>query len=70
MVIRLTLMEPGAQFIGQNYQLYNVLITQHGILMVFFVVMPILLGTYGNYFVPLMIGAPEMSFPRINNLSF
>jgi len=70
MVIRLTLMEPGAQFIGQNYQLYNVLITQHGILMVFFVVMPVLLGTYGNYFVPLMIGAPEMSFPRINNLSF
>jgi len=63
-------MEPGAQFIGQNYQLYNVLITQHGILMVFFVVMPVLLGTYGNYFVPLMIGAPEMSFPRINNLSF
>jgi len=70
MIIRFTLMEPGAQFIGQNFQLYNVIITQHGLLMVFFVVMPILIGTYGNYFVPLMIGAPEMAFPRINNLSF
>lgn len=70
MVIRLTLMEPGAQFIGQQYQFYNVLITQHGLIMVFFVVMPILIGAYGNFFVPIMIGAPEMSFPRINNLSF
>jgi len=70
MIIRFTLMEPGAQFIGQNYQFYNVVITQHGLLMVFFVVMPILIGTYGNYFVPLMIGSPEMAFPRVNNLSF
>lgn len=70
MIIRLTLVEPNAQFIGQNYQLYNVIITQHGLLMLFFVVMPVLIGTYGNYFVPLMIGAPEMAFPRINNLSF
>jgi len=66
----MTLIEPGAIYIGQNYQLYNVLITQHGLLMLFFVVMPVLIGCYGNYFVPIMIGAPEMAFPRINNLSF
>jgi len=70
MIIRFTLIEPGAQFIGQNYQLYNVIITQHGLLMLFFVIMPVLIGTYGNFFVPIMIGAPEMAFPRVNNMSF
>ena len=83
--MRLELMEPGVQFmcmegmrltaagIGEctpNGHLWNVLITGHGILMMFFVVIPALFGGFGNYFMPLQIGAPDMAFPRMNNLSF
>ena len=74
MYMRLELMEPGVQYMlidGQpNGHLWNVLITGHGILMMFFVVIPALFGGFGNYFMPLMIGAPDMAFPRMNNLSF
>ena len=83
--MRLELMEPGVQYmclegarltaaaIGEctpNGHLWNVLITGHGILMMFFVVIPALFGGFGNYFMPLHIGAPDMAFPRLNNLSF
>ncbi len=74
MYMRLELMEPGVQYMlldGEpNGHMWNVLITGHGILMMFFVVIPALFGGFGNYFMPLMIGAPDMAFPRMNNLSF
>ncbi|MEO1549022.1 MAG: cytochrome c oxidase subunit I [Pseudomonadota bacterium] len=74
MYMRLELMEPGVQYMlldGEpNGHLWNVMITAHGILMMFFVVIPALFGGFGNYFMPLMIGAPDMAFPRMNNLSF
>jgi cytochrome c oxidase subunit 1 len=83
--MRLELMQPGVQYMcteGARFiansaapctpdgDLWNVMITYHGVLMMFFVVIPALFGGFGNYLMPLQIGAPDMAFPRLNNLSY
>src|SRR5215217_7680020 len=85
-VMRMELQEPGIQIfhglasmvygldaaasIDAGKQMYNVFTTAHALIMVFFVVMPATMGGFANYFAPLMVGAPDTAFPRINNIAF
>ena len=68
-IIRVELAFPGVQYIS-DFQFYNVLITAHAFIMIFFFVMPAVIGGFGNWLIPLLIGGPDMVFPRLNNLSF
>ncbi len=67
MLIRVQLMRPHNDFVSP--QVFNRMFTMHGTTMIFFVVMPIMFG-FANYLVPLMIGARDMAFPRLNAFSF
>lgn len=68
-LIRLELLYPG-HYVFSNFNNYNILITSHGLLMIFFLVMPILIGAFGNLVLPLQLGTSDMAFPRLNLLSY
>ena len=67
MIIRAELFQPGMQLIRPEF--FNQMTTMHGLVMVFGAIMPAFVGL-ANWMIPLMIGAPDMALPRMNNLSF
>src|SRR4051794_19227126 len=67
LMMRLQLGQPNNTLIDP--QTYNALFTMHGTTMIFLFVVPMMAG-FGNYFVPLMIGARDMAFPKLNALSY
>lgn len=67
MVMRAELFQPGLQIVKP--ELFNMLTTMHGIIMLLLVVMPALTG-FANWLIPMMIGAADMAFPRLNNWGF
>jgi len=67
MIIRAELFQPGLQLVEPNF--FNQMTTSHGLIMVFGAVMPAFVGL-ANWMLPLMIGAPDMALPRMNNWSF
>ncbi len=68
LVMRSELATPNADLVDPN--LYNALMTNHGTIMIFLWIVPGAIGGFGNYLVPLMIGARDMAFPRLNALAF
>src|ERR671933_2307417 len=68
MMIRLELLTPQGDLVQS--QTYNKLFTHHGIMMVFFFLIPSIPATLGNFLVPMMIGAKDLAFPKINLLSW
>jgi cytochrome c oxidase subunit I len=67
LIIRTQLSRPNNNFVSP--EVFNQLFTMHGTTMIFMVVMPTLIG-FANYFVPLMIGARDMAYPRLNAMAF
>ncbi|MFM7120226.1 MAG: cbb3-type cytochrome c oxidase subunit I, partial [Gammaproteobacteria bacterium] len=67
LVIRTELFQPGLQFVEPAF--FNQMTTNHGLIMVFGAIMPAFVGL-ANWLVPMMVGAPDMALPRMNNLSF
>ncbi len=70
LLMRITVAFPQNSFINIDAQTYNSIFTLHGMIMVFLVIIPGIPAVFGNFFLPIQIGADDVSFPRINMLSF
>lgn len=67
-ILKLELMRPGGKIVGP--QVYNALFTVHGVIMIFLFVIPGLSASFGNFLLPIMIGAKDVAFPKLNLLSW
>lgn len=68
-LIRSELIIPGI-LIMKDYNFYKSIITAHGLIMIFFFIMPILIGGFGKWLIPLKLNCCDMAFPRTKKLSF
>ncbi len=68
--IRLELAMPGSLFFRGDSLRYLQVITAHGLIMVFFVVVPILFGAFANFLIPYHVGSKDVAFPRLNSIGF
>src|SRR5207302_2596802 len=68
LLMRTQLIQPNEHVVGPAT--YDELFTMHGVTMIFFFIIPMTTGAFGNYLLPLMIGARDMAFPRMNALSY
>jgi heme/copper-type cytochrome/quinol oxidase subunit 1 len=68
-LIRIELSQPGSFLFSNNGGSYHIIVAIHAILMVFFVVTPVVFGGFGNYFLPVQVGARDVAYPRLNNFS-
>ena len=69
-LIRLELAYPGCFILANNAERYLTVISLHGIVMVFFVVIPALFGAFGNFLLPTQLGIRDVAFPRLNSFMF
>jgi cytochrome c oxidase subunit 1 len=69
LLFRAELSSVGSSLLLGDGHYYNILITSHGLVIVFGFIMPIAMGGLGNFLVPVLSGIPDMVFPRVNNLS-
>ena len=67
LLVRIELLTPGPTIM--DAMTYNRMFTLHGVVMIFLFMIPAIPGIFGNFFIPLMIGAQDVAFPRINLLS-
>jgi hypothetical protein len=68
-LVRCELSQPGSMIFNNNGGAYHIVVAEHALLMVFFVVTPIIFGGFGNYFLPVQVGARDVAYPRLNNFS-
>ena len=66
-IIRVSIIKPNLYSEGQ---LYNTILTSHALFIIFFIVIPVILGFFGNWFIPLIISSEDLIFPRLNSFSF
>nr|QBF03694.1 cytochrome c oxidase subunit I [Echinostoma sp. JM-2019] len=66
-LVRLNFLDPYDNLVSP--EIYNYVVTSHGIVMIFFFLMPVLIGGFGNYLLPILLGVPDLNLPRLNALS-